>query len=416
MGEMKQAKVMGALVLAANMGISGCVAPGQTRPTRTPEAEGKNPGPFAEDSIRSPGESGRFSGELLRFTGEAAPVVTGRSAKTNDNGVQIAWPGTAVTLMFHGGEVAVDITDTGDNHYLVLIDGKPQEGKIRPAQGRSTVPLAAGLEHKEHTVTLYKLTEPFVGTATIHGFLLGATGRALVQKQPIAPDSGKGEQPTNRKRVEILGDSISAGYGNEGANETCGFAPETENHFLTYGALAARDLDADLTTIAWSGKGVFTNRGSTTDDETLPILWTRTLPAENVPYGFNDPAPDAVIINLGTNDFAPEVVDFSPFGPSYDTFVGAVREKYPDAHLFVMMGPLLTNGYPEGRQAYTKARAALTDVVERHTTAGDSKLYFLEVERATPEEGFGCDYHPSLKTHARMADTLVRELKAKAGF
>lgn len=397
---MRQINVMGVLALSANMGISGCVG---TAPTATtPPSHLSNA--ERDTSARAAGEQERPTEQLVRFNGGAAPFVTGRAAPTTDGGIRIAWSGTAATLKFHGSRISVDITDTGDNHYLVLVDGKPQKQKVRPSSGRSTIVLADGLEPKEHSVTLYKLTEPLVGTATIHGFVLDASAR------PIAPAS------TSRKRIEILGDSISAGYGNEGESESCGFSPETENHFLTYGALAARTLGTDLTTIAWSGKGVFTNRGSTTDKETLPVLWTRTLPAENIPYDFSDPAPEAVIINLGTNDFAPEVTDFSPFGPSYDVFVEEVRKKYPDAHLFVMMGPLLTDDYPEGRQAYTKARAALTGIVERRTQAGDSKLHFFEVARATPAEGFGCNYHPSTKTHERMAEKLVQELKAHAGF
>lgn len=219
-----------------------------------------------------------------------------------------------------------------------------------------------------------------------------------------------------KKRLEILGDSISAGYGNEGANETCTFSPETENHYLTYGALAARSLDAELSTLAWSGKGVFSNRGSTTDRDTLPVLFERTLPTEAAPYSFESGAPDAVIINLGTNDFAPEVPDFSPFEPSYDAFVGRVREKYPNTYMFVMLGPMLTDGYPEGRQAYTIARSAMTAVVQRRVEAGDTKLSFFEVARAEPAEGLGCDWHPSLKTHARMAEAVIKELKTKAGF
>jgi lysophospholipase L1-like esterase len=146
------------------------------------------------------------------------------------------------------------------------------------------------------------------------------------------------------------------------------------------------------------------------------VLWERTLPTESVPYDFSSPAPDVVLINLGTNDFAPEVSDFSPFEASYDAFVERVRDRYPEAHVFVMMGPLLTDGYPEGRQAYTKARAALTALVDMRVARGDSKLHFFEVERATPEEGFGCDWHPSAKTHERMAVTVARELKEKVGF
>ncbi len=342
--------------------------------------------------------------KAVNFRAAPGPIAVGRTVATEDGGVRFSWSGTGATLRFRGTTVAADMTEGGSNQYLVLIDGVPSQAKINPEQGRSIVTLARNLNEGEHTVTLYKLTEPLVGTATLHGFVIEAGGDVL----PI--------EPPNSKRIEILGDSISAGYGNEGTDETCGFSPETENHYLTYGAIAARQLGARLSTIAWSGKGVFSNRGSTSDKDTLPVLWDQALPQEKVAHDFSEEEPDAVVINLGTNDFAPEVPDFSPFGPAFDAFVETVRTKYRKAHIFIMMGPLLTDGYPEGRQAYTKARAALTALVERRVEKGDTQLHFFEVERATAEEGFGCDWHPSAKTHERMAKALVEQLKAHAGF
>jgi len=330
--------------------------------------------------------------------------VTGRFHALEDGAIQIAWSGTSTTIRFHGNAVSVDITDTGTNHYLVVIDGNPKREKVNPSPGRSVVELAKGLPRGEHTVTLYKLNEPFLGTATIHGFVLDESGK------PLPLDSMR--QP----RIEILGDSISTGYGNEGPNETCGFSPETQNHFLTYGARAARELDASLTTIAWSGKGVFSNRGDVSDSDTLPLLWDKALPLEDIDHHFGDAPPQAVLINLGTNDFAPEVADLSPFKQKYDDFVSDVRNKYPTSPLFLAIGPLLTDDYPPGKNALTTVRKALTEIVSRRTAEGDDRVHLIEFAAATDDEGFGCDYHPSVKTHARMAATLVRVLREKAGF
>ncbi len=388
---MEKCRALGLWALTLAVGTSSCVTSSEKPPLlSTP--------PLATTN------HGSSEATFVDFSPKSGPRPIGRAARTETHGVRIAWPGTGAKLRFAGSSLSVDLTDDGDNHFSVVVDGTVLEDKIRPGRGRHTLELVKGLGEGEHIVTLYKLTEALVGTTTVHGFLLPPGGRAL----PLEPD--------NRMRIELLGDSISAGYGNEGEDETCGFSPETENHYLTYGAIAARELNAELTTIAWSGKGVFTNRGSRTDEDTLPVIWDQTLPTERVPYEFDAPPPDAVIINLGTNDFAPEVADFSPFGPAYEEFVATVRTKYPNAHLFVMMGPLLTDGYPPGRKAYTTARSALTGIVKRRTNAGDDKIHFFEVSRATPEEGFGCDYHPSTRTHARMAEDTVRMLRERAGF
>jgi lysophospholipase L1-like esterase len=373
-----------ALVILANVGLSACVG----------SSEARRGGPLAA-----------YAGPFIHFSDEAAaPLVTGRYHALEDGAIRIAWPGTSTTIRFHGSAVSVDITDTGANHYLVLIDGKPMREKRNPASGRNVVELVKGLPRGEHTVTLYKLNEPFVGTATIHGFVLDESAKPLPLKS------------THQPRIEIIGDSISAGYGNEGDNETCGFSPETQNHFLSYGARAARELGASLTTIAWSGKGVFTNRGDPSDTATLPSLWDKALPSEGVDYSFTDAPPEAVLINLGTNDFAPEVADVSPFARRYEHFVTIVREKYPESYLFLTVGPLLSDDYPEEKRALTTVRNALSEIVSTRAEAGDARVHYLEFTRPTPEEGWGCDYHPSAKTHARMAATLVRTLREKAGF
>jgi lysophospholipase L1-like esterase len=341
---------------------------------------------------------------MVPFDGAIKPSVVGRAAYDEEGGAQIAWAGTSATLRFRGSAVCVDITDNGESHYMVLIDGKPKREKITPSSGRTTVELIKGLPRGEHTITLYRLNEPLVGTSTVHGFVLDESGEPLPY------------EAEERPRIEILGDSISTGYGNEGADETCTFSAETQNHFHTYGARAARELGADLTTIAWSGKGIFTNRGSTSDTVPLPGLWKKTLPAEDVDYDFSGPAPQAVIINLGTNDFAPEVEDTSPFGPKYQEFLTEVREAYPAAHVFLTVGPLLSDEYPEGKKALSTVRTTLTEIVEKYRSEGDKQIHFLEFARVTPEEGLGCDFHPSIKTHSRMAATLARTLKEKAGF
>jgi lysophospholipase L1-like esterase len=340
----------------------------------------------------------------VNFHGDVQPQVAGRGVIEEDGSLKMAWSGTSATVHFHGTAVSVDITDNGQNQYLVLIDGKPKRERVNPSSGRTTVELIRGLPRGEHTVTLYRLNEPLVGTSILHGFVLDESGR------PLAPDDPA------RPRIEILGDSISTGYGNLGESEECGFSPETQDHFLTYGARAARSLDADLTTIAWSGKGVFTNRGSTTDLDPLPALWRFSLPAEKVAYDFSGPAPRAVVINLGSNDFAPEVKDTTPFASKYASFTAEVRETYADAYILLAFGPLLTDDYPEGMQALTTVRKALAEVVSTHHERGDKRISVLEFGRPTPEEGWGCDFHPTVQTHERMAAELVAALQQRAGF
>ncbi|HSC89146.1 MAG TPA: SGNH/GDSL hydrolase family protein [Polyangiaceae bacterium] len=341
---------------------------------------------------------------MIPWSGPNAPLRNGRFVEVKD-GLRFAWSGSALAVHFRGTAVSVDASDKGGNHFLVLVDGKPKREKVILPSGRATVELVSGLPRGEHTVTLYRLNEPAVGETTVHGFVLDAYGEAL--PTPTAPE----------RRLEIIGDSISAGYGNEGPDEKCSFSPETENHFLTYGARASREVGAALTTLAWSGRGVASNRGSTTETETMGVLWTRSLPADPAStWSFSSPAPDAVLINLGTNDFAPEVADIAPFGPAYAKLLDDVRARYPRAQLLVALGPALSDDFPPGRRALSTAREVLRGLVEERTKAGDASVHFLEFARVRPEEGFGCDWHPSVATHTRMAGELVGALRKHLGW
>ncbi len=351
-------------------------------------AEGRRGGPRAA-----------YEGPEVRFEGATAPTVVGRSVKDEQGGITVAWSGTSATVHFSGTAVSLDITESGNSQYLVLVDGKPKREKVIPVRGRSTVELVKGLPRGEHSVSVYKLTEPFVGSSTFHAFILDASGEALPAPTEVKP------------RIELLGDSISAGYGNEGTSESCSFSPDTENHFHSYAARAARELGADLTTLAWSGKGVFSNRGVAGDTATMPELWKKTLPTEGIDFDFSTKPPEVVLINLGTNDFAPEVEDTSPFAQAYDDLVSDVRSKYPAAHLFLLVGPVLSDEYPPGKEALKTTRTALQEIVERRTAAQDDRIHYLEFSRVTPEEGWGCDFHPSLQTHSRMAAHLMKALK-----
>src|SRR5205807_2650882 len=101
---------------------------------------------------------------------------------------------------------------------------------------------ATGLPNGEHTLELFKRSESFVFNIQLLGIQLEA-GKKLLPPEPAA-----------KRRIELIGDSITCGYGNECANEKEHFSLATENNYLAYGPLAARAVKADCVQIAWSGK------------------------------------------------------------------------------------------------------------------------------------------------------------------
>jgi lysophospholipase L1-like esterase len=296
----------------------------------------------------------------------------------------MGWSGVGAVFRFDGTAASVSLDDAA-GYFTVVVDGELQAPLVT-SPGLQTYPLAAGLPAGEHTVELYRRTEGSFGPTVLHGVEL--TGELL-------------PPPPVDRRIEVIGDSISCGYGNEGV-DPCNFSAETENHYRTYGAFAARSLGAELSTVAWSGKGVIYNYGDDKNDP-LPAIYDRTIAAEAAPWSFAW-QPDAVVINLGTNDFSTD--DDPPkevFVPAYVDFLVHLREVYPEAYILIVAPSLW------GQEA-TMVAGYLTEVVAQRQADGDSEVAFADIN--VDWIGAGCNGHPSVATHEAMGAKLAAELAA----
>ena len=127
---------------------------------------------------------------------------------TSGTTARFAWSGTGAVVRFNGTTVSVDLA--GGQEYTVVVDGivKP---KLTATVGKNE--LAKGLAPGEHTVELYRRTEASEGESEIRGFDFG--GGTLLAPPPVT------------RRLEFIGDSITCGYGNEGADYKCDFSAQT---------------------------------------------------------------------------------------------------------------------------------------------------------------------------------------------
>ena len=326
--------------------------------------------------------------------GPVGPRFIGRFDFSTPATPAFAWSGTAISLRFRNTQIGVTLSDGGNNVFEVVIDGV--HSQLTTTSGANHYTLATGLTDAPHEVLLQRRTEAFWGETQFHGYDVDQT--RLLPGAPV---------PT--RRLEVIGDSISAGYGNEGALP-CMFEAKTENQYLTYAAIAARALQADLHSEAWSGIGMLRNNGGETTG-TMPERYARTLPerADSV-WDFSKYVPHAVVINLATNDFA-KGDPGAPFQSTYLKFVADLRGHYPAARFFLAVGTMLSG--PD----YAKTVTYLKAVIAARAAVGDSNLTLLELGSQDGQaDGLGCDYHPSLKTHQKMADKLVAALKADLGW
>jgi lysophospholipase L1-like esterase len=331
--------------------------------------------------------------------------VAGRSETTETGGVRFSWSGTALSFRFRGSQFQIELEDSGRNWFGVTLDGVDVSQKLSAYSGRRCYLVANHLAAGEHRLTITRLTEAMLGDSALLGANAGAAGEIF------APDA----KPT--RRLEVIGDSISAAYGVEGENRYCHFSPETENQALSYAAVLARRFNAELSTVAWSGKGIFSNRGSTSDTIPMPVLWERTLPLhDDSHWDFSTWAPDAVVIDLGTNDFAAENPDKGPFAEAYRVFLFRVRGLYPKAALFCALSPLLSDQWPPGAHSRSLARAGIQTAIDALKRQGDDRVFYAEHQLTSDAEGWGCDWHPSRATQARMADELAAPLAKNLGW
>lgn len=186
-------------------------------------------------------------------------LYEGRFDLTNPKAPRCSWPASSVTLKFKGQTANVEMTGKANVRWQVYVDGQPTDVLINNGKPQ-VLALAKDLPAGEHTIQLLKRTEAMVGSASIAGFQL-ADGSEL-----LAPDKPK-------RKIEVIGDSISAGFGDEAKDQYQKFTPETEHAGIAYGALAARDLGAEYMCIAWSGKKMWPNN-------TIPELYDEIIPTE----------------------------------------------------------------------------------------------------------------------------------------
>lgn len=328
----------------------------------------------------APESSEAFSTHLVRLSGRFDTTEAGEARFT--------WPGSALEFRFRGTRASIGIHTEQRIRFQVSVDGANRELWVTPEQEIYT--LAEGLPNQAHEIRLTRLSESFSGVTT---FTTGPTTDGELLAPPEAPE----------RKLLVLGDSITAGYGVEGESAECSYSLDTSNPLKAYAHIAAERLEAEVHTIAWSGIGVWRGYGQKTPTE--PTIRERrqlTLGTDlQAEWDHTHYQPDAVVIAIGTNDF------WEGTAPGYraamEKLIAGVQEDHPNAPIFLMVSPMLTG---EARQLQ---KADLQALVE-----DDIKL--ADLGKIEPEEGYGCDYHPNTKTNQRLGEDLAQKLSRDLGW
>jgi hypothetical protein len=316
-----------------------------------------------------------------------------------DGGLAFSWPGVYLEGRFRGTGVGIVLDDAAAD-YDVAIDGRTVATLVTPG---ATTHWVDGLTDAVHTVRLVKRSESPWSTSTFGGFVAAPGGQVLA-----APDA-------RDLQIEYVGDSFTAGYGNESTTRECtgDQVNRATNADLSFGALTARALDADYQINAFSGRGMVRNYGGGEPGTSYRTYYDRALLATAGDV-WDRPAdwdPEVVVIGLGINDFS------TPVGPgetwtaeslrtayrtAYDGFLDTLRTEYgPDTYLVVSATP-----------AGGSAQAELTEQIVRERNArGDTRVLRWFYGSQGLDLG-GCHWHPSLADHRVIAGELTTFLEA----
>lgn len=321
----------------------------------------------------------------MKFNFSKYTIKEGLFRKEADN-LSCTLPGSALTVQFSGTHISVcikDISGSGKTWMNAWVDDTPCRG-FRVDPETPIYEIAENLPAGTHTLVLQKRTEAAFGTISIQNF----------------ETDGKFMPPAVKRRsrlVLFIGDSITCGFGNT-SQIPSDVDASSENFALTYGYLAARNWDADLLACAASGTGIYQNYGGSQEgrmsDFFMGSFWQK----------LNEPgtplfSPDAIVINLGTNDWSAPIRP-EDYVQRYKELLDFIRVYCPDTPILCTIGSMCLDPAPY-----------LLSMVEEYRQTGDMHIQFLCFPIINvPEDGFGGAGHPSERKHREMADILIEKL------
>lgn len=336
------------------------------------------------------------------------------------------WTASGVEVKVKASELWVEVESDYDVYepwISVLVDHALISRQM-VQKGRYWIPLFRGLDAEtERVVRISKDVQPMSedpeSYLKIHGFRI---------EGEFCPLEEKG------MKIEFIGDSITSGEGIVGAKKELCWSSMVMGSVENYASMTAEKLGADYHIVSQSGWGVLSSWDGNPACS-LPRYYEKVcgvaVAGENEKtgagedYDFSSWQPDAVVINLGTNDETAfhqpaqyldemgilfeqklepdetyEAASLKRLEDAMGDFIKKVRYYNPEAYIFWAYGML-----------GTQLKNAILEVIEKYRKdTDDTKVKFVELIPATPET-IGSREHPGAGCHRQAAEILTKELK-----
>lgn len=271
----------------------------------------------------------------------------------------------------------------GNNFITVILDGEYKGTYWRGGAGcRDNLKL--NLDGGYHTVRVERANK--VGEGNMRITSIEFNGR-LTKPQTNA----------GALSIEVLGDSISEGIGTgTSSDKAWDSAGGGDNAYYSYAAVMGRELNANLSVVAYAGKAIKEVR-----EECYPYIGHGGVGNYNFSAANQK---DVVVINLGTNG----AYNVETRGNDTDNdikneaiaLMTEVRKNNPNAYIIWVYGMMAPN--QEHFAAYEDAVSAMND----------GKIIAYKIGEKNSFTGHGYDnYHPSKDEHAAYGKELAEYIK-----
>ena len=270
-------------------------------------------------------------------------IYSGRIDLSDPFAIVWTYPGTFVRMKFKGTQLFIHVRNKHNywNNYLGVAEGDAQTKLLLPEEGEATIEIPLQTTQDNiHEVTIFKRQDA-CHELTILGFEINCNTDdecELLGAAPLPP-----------RRIEVYGDSVSAGEVSEAVDYVAKADPEHNgeysNSWYSYAWIAARKLDAQLHDIAQGGVALLDNTGWYHEPDYIGMEQVWNKMRYNPDYGtvkewdFSKYTPDIVIVAIGQNDSHPDDYMKTDYEGEkaknwrihYRQFLAKLRETYPDA-------------------------------------------------------------------------------------
>jgi len=327
----------------------------------------------------------------------------GRVEKMQDNKVILIGSASSISFDFKGNSCAISLQGIDSyehqNYVSLELDGQ-YIGRLKVDKGAmKSYPVTVSANKETHHLVIYKATEAANG-----GVLFGGTTAAVI----------KSSAPKNRKKIELIGDSITCGFGNDASEIPCGSGDWYDQHnaYWAYGPVLSRALDVDFVLSSVSGYGMYRNwNDEHINEPNLPDVYENLyLNKDNSkPYNFSF-QPDLVSICLGTNDLsdgdgkkARLPFNEEKFVSNYISFIKTVYKHAPNTRIVLLTSPMVSG---EKNEVLVRCLRRVIEVIAKDKKHQPPSLFHFE-----PMIPKGCGYHPDIADDKVMADQLIPVFK-----